>query len=87
MMWQRCSEHVERTGGRIERLTRVTRVHHHDNVEIIGRWLEGNVRNVQAVGGDGMHRYNNQDHSIPGRGGRDALVLPAHHGRQPRKVS
>jgi protoporphyrinogen oxidase len=34
------------------------------NVDVIRRWLETNVANVHAVGRNGMHRYNNQDHSM-----------------------
>ncbi|HET9690008.1 MAG TPA: NAD(P)/FAD-dependent oxidoreductase [Acidimicrobiales bacterium] len=34
------------------------------NVETIRRWLEANVTNVWPVGRNGMHRYNNADHSM-----------------------
>ncbi|MCL6091818.1 MAG: NAD(P)/FAD-dependent oxidoreductase [Actinobacteria bacterium] len=34
------------------------------NVSIVRGWLEDNVPNVQPVGRSGMHRYNNQDHSM-----------------------
>ncbi|HUR24163.1 MAG TPA: NAD(P)/FAD-dependent oxidoreductase [Acidimicrobiales bacterium] len=34
------------------------------NVEVMRRWLEANVPNVHPVGRNGMHRYNNQDHSM-----------------------
>jgi len=34
------------------------------NVDAIRRWLEDNVPNVYPVGRNGMHRYNNQDHSM-----------------------
>ncbi len=34
------------------------------NVSMIRNWLEDNVKNVFAVGRNGMHRYNNQDHSM-----------------------
>jgi hypothetical protein len=34
------------------------------HVDTIRRWLDDNVPNVQAVGRNGMHRYNNQDHSM-----------------------
>jgi protoporphyrinogen oxidase len=34
------------------------------NVETIRRWLEQNVPNVIPVGRNGMHKYNNQDHSM-----------------------
>ncbi len=35
-----------------------------DNVEIIRRWFEANAPNVHPVGRNGMHKYNNQDHSM-----------------------
>jgi protoporphyrinogen oxidase len=34
------------------------------NVEVLRRWLEANAPNVHPVGRNGMHRYNNQDHSM-----------------------
>ncbi|NUP48258.1 MAG: FAD-dependent oxidoreductase, partial [Catenulispora sp.] len=34
------------------------------NVEVIREWLAGAVPNVHPVGRNGMHRYNNQDHSM-----------------------
>jgi protoporphyrinogen oxidase len=34
------------------------------NVETIRRWLDANVANVWPVGRNGMHRYNNADHSM-----------------------
>jgi protoporphyrinogen oxidase len=34
------------------------------NVEEIVRWLDQNATNVHPVGRNGMHRYNNQDHSM-----------------------
>ena len=35
-----------------------------DNVATIVRWLSENATNVHPVGRNGMHRYNNQDHSM-----------------------
>ena len=35
-----------------------------DNVAILRDWLEEHVPNVHPVGRNGMHRYNNQDHSM-----------------------
>ncbi len=35
-----------------------------ERVEVIRRWLSSEVPNVHAVGRNGMHRYNNQDHSM-----------------------
>jgi len=34
------------------------------NVAVLREWLEANVPNVHPVGRNGMHRYNNQDHSM-----------------------
>lgn len=34
------------------------------NVEVIRSWLSANVPNLSPVGRNGMHRYNNQDHSM-----------------------
>jgi protoporphyrinogen oxidase len=33
-------------------------------VSYIRLWLETNIRNLQAIGRNGMHKYNNQDHSM-----------------------
>ena len=35
-----------------------------DNVQVIRRWFEENAPNVHPVGRNGMHKYNNQDHSM-----------------------
>ena len=37
---------------------------YHDNVDVLRSWLDANVTNVHPVGRNGMHRYNNQDHSM-----------------------
>jgi protoporphyrinogen oxidase len=34
------------------------------NVAVIRQWLEANLPGVQPVGRNGMHRYNNTDHSM-----------------------
>ena len=34
------------------------------HVEVLRRWLADNAANVWPVGRNGMHRYNNQDHSM-----------------------
>jgi len=34
------------------------------NVEVLRGWLADNASNVYPVGRNGMHRYNNQDHSM-----------------------
>ncbi len=35
-----------------------------ENVEVIRRWFESHAPNVHPVGRNGMHKYNNQDHSM-----------------------
>ncbi len=35
-----------------------------DNVATIVKWLDANAPNVHPVGRNGMHKYNNQDHSM-----------------------
>ncbi len=35
-----------------------------DNVDVLRTWLHEHARNVHPVGRNGMHRYNNQDHSM-----------------------
>ncbi|MDQ2754527.1 MAG: NAD(P)/FAD-dependent oxidoreductase [Actinomycetota bacterium] len=39
-------------------------VDYHRNVETIRGWLGAHAGNVYPVGRNGMHRYNNQDHSM-----------------------
>ncbi|MCI0687577.1 MAG: FAD-dependent oxidoreductase, partial [Sporichthyaceae bacterium] len=38
--------------------------HYKRNVEVIRAWLAQAVPNLHPVGRNGMHRYNNQDHSM-----------------------
>jgi protoporphyrinogen oxidase len=38
--------------------------HYKENVATIADWLTANAPNVYPVGRNGMHRYNNQDHSM-----------------------
>ena len=37
---------------------------YHRNVDTIRKWLESEVPNVHPIGRNGMHRYNNADHSM-----------------------
>jgi protoporphyrinogen oxidase len=37
---------------------------YHQNVDTIRAWIETSVPNVHPVGRNGMHRYNNADHSM-----------------------
>jgi UDP-galactopyranose mutase len=34
------------------------------STELIRNWIQSNLTNVYPVGRNGMHRYNNQDHSM-----------------------
>ena len=34
------------------------------NVENISSWLDKNHKNIFPIGRNGMHKYNNQDHSM-----------------------
>ena len=38
--------------------------HYRKNVEVMKGWLAEHARNVYPVGRNGMHKYNNQDHSM-----------------------
>jgi protoporphyrinogen oxidase len=38
--------------------------HYAGNVAVVRAWLDAEVPNVHPVGRNGMHRYNNQDHSM-----------------------
>ena len=38
--------------------------HYEGNVDTMRRWIAENCPNVYPVGRNGMHRYNNQDHSM-----------------------
>jgi protoporphyrinogen oxidase len=38
--------------------------HYKERVDTLRRWLEGHAHNLQLIGRAGMHRYNNQDHSM-----------------------
>ena len=35
-----------------------------DNVDVLRTWFEEHAPNVHPVGRNGMHKYNNQDHSM-----------------------
>jgi len=53
--------------GYVLRMPRAYPVYDRDytaNVDTIRHWLAREVSNVHPVGRNGMHRYNNQDHSM-----------------------
>ena len=54
-------------GGYVVRMPRAYPMYDNDyqkNVETIRSWLDTHAQNVYPVGRNGMHRYNNQDHSM-----------------------
>ncbi|MDQ1428439.1 MAG: hypothetical protein QOK39_1915, partial [Acidimicrobiaceae bacterium] len=50
-----------------------------DNVEVLKKWLAANAANVHPVGRNGMHKYNNQDHSMYTAMLTVENLLGAHH--------
>ena len=48
-------------------------------MEVIRRYLEEHLGNLQLVGRNGMHKYNNQDHSMMTALGAARNILGAHH--------
>ena len=53
--------------------------HYYDNVSILRKWLEANTPNVFPCGRNGMHKYNNQDHSMFTAMLSVENILGAHH--------
>lgn len=49
------------------------------NVEVLKSWLAANAANVYPVGRNGMHKYNNQDHSMYTAMLSVENILGAHH--------
>ena len=50
-----------------------------ERVETIRSWLDG-IENLQQVGRNGLHRYNNSDHSmLTAMRAVDNLLTGAHH--------
>lgn len=52
--------------GTVVRMKKAYPIYDHayrENVDILRRYLEG-IENLQTVGRNGLHRYNNQDHSM-----------------------
>ncbi|MEX1176914.1 MAG: NAD(P)/FAD-dependent oxidoreductase [Nitriliruptor sp.] len=58
------AEVLDATVVRMRRAYPVYDEHYAANVEAIRVWLDEAVPNLQTVGRNGMHKYNNQDHSM-----------------------
>jgi UDP-galactopyranose mutase len=53
--------------GYVVRMPKAYPVYDHaykDNVDVMRNWLQEHAANVYPVGRNGMHKYNNQDHSM-----------------------
>ncbi|HEY2429382.1 MAG TPA: FAD-dependent oxidoreductase, partial [Acidimicrobiales bacterium] len=50
-----------------------------EQVMVLRRWLAANAPNVHPVGRNGMHKYNNQDHSMLTAMLSVENILGAHH--------
>jgi protoporphyrinogen oxidase len=53
--------------GHVVRITKAYPTYdeaYQSNVQTLRSWLEEHVVNVHPIGRNGMHRYNNQDHSM-----------------------
>ncbi len=50
-----------------------------DKVEMLRCWIDDNISNLYPVGRNGMHRYNNQDHSMYTAILSVENILGAHH--------
>jgi protoporphyrinogen oxidase len=50
-----------------------------EQLKVIRHYLEQNLTNLQLVGRNGMHKYNNQDHSMMTALGAARNILGAHH--------
>src|SRR5262249_45279771 len=50
-----------------------------DQVATVRNYIEGNLSNLQVVGRNGMHKYNNQDHSMMTALCAARNIVGAHH--------
>ena len=53
--------------------------HYRDNVAVLREWIATNAPNVMPTGRNGMHKYNNQDHSMLTAMLSVENILGAHH--------
>ena len=67
--------------GTVVRMPKAYPIYHEDYVEqvnVIRHYVEQNLTNLQLVGRNGMHKYNNQDHSMMTALGAARNILGAH---------
>jgi protoporphyrinogen oxidase len=75
-----CPEHVE--AGYVVRMPKAYPMYddvYGDHVGVLRGWLAANTPNVYPVGRNGMHKYNNQDHSMFTAMLSVDNILGAHH--------
>ena len=63
----RLSQADKVEAGYVVRMPKAYPVYDHqykDNVDVLRGWLDQHASNVHPVGRNGMHKYNNQDHSM-----------------------
>lgn len=49
---------------RVEKAYPVYHLDYEKDIQIVKEWLEKNLQNLILIGRNGLHRYNNQDHSM-----------------------
>jgi len=67
--------------GTVVRMPKAYPLYHQgytEQVKVIRSYLEQNLTNLQLVGRNGMHKYNNQDHSMMTALGAARNILGAH---------
>jgi protoporphyrinogen oxidase len=60
----RAADIVDGTVVRMKKAYPVYDDHYKEHVAVVRAWLESVAENLQLVGRNGMHKYNNQDHSM-----------------------
>ena len=68
--------------GTVVRMPKAYPLYHEgytEQVRVIRHYVEQNLSNLQLVGRNGMHKYNNQDHSMMTALGAARNILGAHH--------
>jgi len=68
--------------GTVVRMLKAYPLYHEgytEQVKVIRHYIEHNLTNLHLVGRNGMHKYNNQDHSMMTALGAARNILGAHH--------
>jgi hypothetical protein len=68
--------------GTVVRMPKAYPIYHEnylEQVNVIRQYVEQNLTNLQLVGRNGMHKYNNQDHSMMTALGAARNILGGHY--------